>query len=342
MSHGIKTLDTQFGIEMAWHKLTAVRPELKRDEVFCQYSKQGLELAMPDGKVVPYVTDGKPWFAVICDDGNVIGDPIRESYRLFAPREGWDTITELLSGSRYTVASAGTIQNRAKWFISIELDEMKEHSPEGDAHKFTLNFMGGIDKSLSPVINLSAIRVVCANTLRMNLADESTYLFQSRLTQKRFDVNLAAAKPDLAAVVGMAAVFKAAYGKLGKVKATVDNARDAFAGYIALGEGRSFEPRKVKAGGHVPSRAANDVDELVSLFQGGIGNQGKTRADVLNAFTEFHTRGGADSQKDVWSRFECAEFGTGAERKEDFFSRITKEGGFMELVHAGKEALAVN
>jgi len=341
MGHGIKSLDKQFGIEMAWHKLTEVRPELMRDEVFHSYFRQGLSVTLPNGDTLPYETDGKPWYAVICDDNAVIGDPIRESYRLFPPREAWDTITGLLEGSRFTVASAGTIQNRAKWFISIELDELKEHSPAGDAHKFTLNFMGGIDKSLSPVINLSAIRVVCANTLRMNLADESTYLFTSRLTQNRFDANLANAKPDLQAVVGMAAVFNAAYSKLGKVKATVDNARMAFAGYIGGVEGRSFEPVKTRGGGIRAANASNELDELVSLFQGGIGNQGKTRADVLNAFTELNTRGGVDSQKDSFSRFECAEFGTGANKKEDFFTRITKPDGFNELVHLGKEALAV-
>jgi hypothetical protein len=332
--------DYQHGIEMAWHKLTKVKPVLHRDECFPDFIRQPLYVQNADGQFIPYLENGvDAWTVPQADDDFLATCPIPDTYRLFTPREAWDKITGLLSGSKFTVSSAGTIQNRAKWFVSVELDELKEVSKGmPDYHKFCLNFFGGLDRSLSPVCNLSAIRPVCGNTVRANLNDKSSYLFTARLTQG-FDAKMTKAEPEIEKAVGMAEVFRRTIENLGNTKSTEQEARNVYAGF--LGErGFSFAEKKGRTGNITTARAFSVVDEMAGLFENGLGNKGRSRLDVLNGATEYWTRGAKETTKSVWSQFETSEFGRMAEFKSDFFSVVKDDGAFNQLADKGKVLLA--
>lgn len=337
MAHKLMERDSQFGIVMGWHKLTKVREILKRDECFPDFRKVQLTYAGPDGSLVEL----PGWSAVVADDDGLSTAPVpTDSYRLFTPREAWDKLGEILAGSRYTVASAGTVKNRSQWFISVELDELKEASAGmSDPHAFSLNFFGGLDRSLSPICNLSGTRIVCDNTLTINRFDKESHLFTARLSAGSFDAKLQSASEEIEKAVGMVAVFRKTLERLGNTKATVDDARNAYAGFL-VGAGGTLAKSKGRGGAERSSKTANAVEEMVSLFQRGKGNRGETRADIVNGFTEFYTHGPADSDKDKWSLFEASEFGRYADFKAEFSDACANNLQFANLTRKGKEAFA--
>lgn len=346
MSSQLLERDNQYGIVMGWHKLTKVRELLKRDECFPNFQRKPLMVPYTvEGETHyrPLVVDGNEWFTVQADDDELNGIPVPQSYRVFTPREAWDRVSQILAGSRYTVASAGTLANRSKWFISCELDELKEACAgmTGDnAHRFSFNFWGGMDRSLSPVCNLSATRIVCDNTRRVNQDDKASHLFTARLSSS-FDEKIEAAIPEVEKAVGMIAVYKATMERLGNQKATVDDARNAYAGFLVSKGGSLRSDGVNKDGTKRTTKTANTVEELTNLFQRGIGNKGESRLDILNGFTQLYTRGNDESKKDKWSQFEASEFGLYADRKEEFGNVLAMAPRFARMVSAGKDALAM-
>jgi hypothetical protein len=147
----------------------------------------------------------------------------------------------------------------------------------------------------------------------------------------------------------MAEIFNRTLADMENKPATEPVARQAFAGEIARNVARlqSKELRDVfvtgetKKGNKRESRALGQVDDLVTLFQTGDGNKGATRADILNGFTQYFTRGGtADSTKDAFRAIESSEFGNNGDRKAAFFNTLSTEKEFKSLVKDGKEALA--
>lgn len=337
MSSQLLERDSQFGIIMGWHKLTKVREILVRDECFPDFRKVPLTYAGLDGN--PVELPG--WSAVVASDDGLSTSPVpTDTYKLFTPREAWDTLGEILAGSHYTVASAGTLKNRCRWFISVELDELKEASAGmADPHKFSLNFWGGLDRSLSPAINLSSTRIVCHNTLDINRGDKNSYLFTARLRPENFDLKLGDSKQELEKAVGMAAVYRKTLERMNNTKATVEDCRNAVAGFL-VERGGSLAKSGGRNGSERSSKTANTVDEVVTLFQRGAGNKGETRADVLNGFTEYFTHGPADSKKDKWSQFEASEDGRFADFKSDFFGVCESNLAFAAMKKKGEAAFA--
>lgn len=336
MAHQINTIDMQFGLEMAWHKLTKIVTEITRDTVpTCEREP----LYCPDGKggFVPYCTEGKPWFSVRFSDGFQAPEPVRESYRLFSVQEAFDSFSRILAGSRYTVSSAGLLANRSKWFLTADLDELKDATGE---FKFHLTFLGSLDRKISPTVYQSGIRVVCANTFHLT-QQEGTELFRAKASAGSFDAKLATGEKLMENAVGMNKIFMATMEKLKNQKATVDDARQAYAGFLARDCGLSFAETVTKKGAIRENRAKNMTDELVATFQRGLGNNGETRADVWNGLTERLTHGFDGSEKEKQAQVEFSDFGIGAERKARFFEIVTDSKEWAKTKEAGREVLAM-
>jgi hypothetical protein len=314
MAHEINAIDMQFGLEMAWHNLTKIVPAIVRDTVpACEREP----LYCPDGNggFRPYCTEGKPWFSVRFSDGFQAPEPVRESYRLFTIQEAFDSFQRILAGSRFTISSAGLLANRSKWFLTADLDELKDVTGE---FKFHLTFLGSLDRKISPSIYQSGIRVVCANTFKATQASGEA-LFSAKARSGSFDAKLAAGEQLLENAVGMNKIFLATVEKMKNQKASVDDARQVYAGFLSRDCGMSFETTETAKGKARENRAANMVSELVTSFQRGKGNAGETRADVWNGLTERLTHGFEGSTKDKQSQIEFSDFGLGAERKARFF-----------------------
>lgn len=339
MSSGIVSVrDFVYGLNgqgKDWHKLTVEKPELTR-EMFPGFTPEFVECR----------GERLPWQVLLCnDDGKPAGKPFDpDSFGYILPQKAWDMVSEALSGTRYTVERMGMLWNRSFWFVSIALEEFKTVARKGE--HFRLNFSGALDGKESPQGELSHIRAVCWNTISASRASGQT-LFKVKQSKRSLS-KLDAAKADVEKAVGMAEIFNRTLQDLESKPVTQLEARQAFAGEIAkkivkTGKDVSevFATSETAKGNKRESRALNQVDDLLALFQRGDGNKGATRADVLNGFTQYFTRGGADgSQKDAWRAVQSSEFGGNADRKAEFFTAVASEEGFQELREIGKLALA--
>lgn len=322
MGHGIDTeRDFHLGLEVAWHRLTKVVSSITR-EMLPEIVRLPLSYTLPDGTVRAWDGITVP---VSMDDGLPVGVSSGDSYTTFGPREGLDHVAEVLSGTRYTISSAGMIFNRSRWFLSVDLDELREVSRDGE--KFHLVWSGGLAKNQTPSCDLSHVRAVCANTVRM-ARENGENLFSERLT-RNFASRLDQSRGEIERAVGMAQIFNAALTGLEQTRATVDQARQVYAGELT------------RAGASLTStRGTNILDGMLATFQRGLGNEGRTRADVLNGFTQFLGRGSKDSKKDAFGRWVSSEFGTFSDRKSAFARDLTSETGWDRLRTEGAEALA--
>lgn len=336
--HAIFERDFVYGLAgqgKDWHGKTIEHPELKK-ELFPEFTPHFLTLG----------DQTTPWQVLVTeDDGKPVGQPFDpDSFGYILPQKAWDMVMESLGGSRFTVERMGLLWDRSFWFVSIHLDEFATVARPGE--KFRLNFSGALDGKASPQGELSHIKAVCWNTISASRATGEK-LF--RIRQSKFSHNrLDAAKADVEKAVGMAEIFNRTLAQMESKPATENVARQAFAGEIARNIMRTgaaidevFVGGKTKSGGRRESRALNQVESLVGLFKAGLGNKGETRADILNGFTEFFTRGGTeDSQRNTMKAIASSEFRGNADRKAEFFNALSDEDSFGELTEIGKNALA--
>lgn len=321
MASGLQTQrDFQFGKVMAWHRLTQIAETITA-EVFPDIVRVPLAYTLPDGEVREWAGRTVP---VSTDDGLPVGVASGESFTLFTPKEAMGYLEEVLAGTRFSVESAGMIFDRSRWFVTLDLEELRGVAPEGESFKLTAS--GGLDGTQSPMLNLTHTVAVCANTV--HLARQGRALFSSKLT-KRFRTRLEASKGAVAEVVGMARVWNETLRGLERVPATVDQSRAVYAADLS------------RAGADLSStRAKGLLDDLVAGFRSGRGNSGRTRLDTLNGYTEVFGQGlvGSTSTRDGWSRWESSEFGGFAKRKETFANTVAE--GWDEAVKTGEAVLA--
>lgn len=332
MSHGIKNnRDFVFGLNgqgKDWHGLTIEMPALSR-ELFPIMGEEVLQTA--SGKVTPWrvLTAG--------DDGLPCGNPFNpKSFGYILPQRAWEMVEGALAGTHYKVERMGMLWDRSFWFVSISLDELKAIARDGEA--FQLNFSGGLDGNNSPQGELSHIRAVCWNTISASRRS-GEYLFKIRQTINSGS-RLDEAKDEVEKAVGMAMVFNKTLATLESQECKIDVARYAYAGDVVRHGGDFKISVSSKTGEEKENRSRNTVSELVNLFERGAGNKGETRADVLNGYSEFLTRGRKDSKKNIWSQVASSEFGGNADRKAAFLDCLTDEEDFASLCEDGKAALA--
>jgi len=323
MSSGlVSTRDFQVGIKQAWHGQTRIAETLTAAD-FPDIVRAPLSYVTADG-------ESRAWpgmfVPVSADDGLPVGTASGESYTIFSPKEAMEYLQEVLSGTEYKIESLGMIFDRSRWFVTFDLTELAGICPAGEA--FKLGASGGLDKSFSPMVGLSHLTQVCANTVALARAGRA--LFSSKLT-KGFGARLEASRAAVGQVVGMARIFNESLRSLEAKPATVDEARNAYAADLSA-NGADLRS----------SRASNLVDELIVGFRHGRGNGGATRLDVLNGFTEVFGSGlvGAASKRDAFSRWQSSEFGGFADRKESFAAALTEKGGWDRMQKEGNAALA--
>jgi hypothetical protein len=219
--------------------------------------------------------------------------------------------------------------NRSFWFISTELTELKSMSI-GDGRKtdFMLNFSGGLDRTVSPQAELSAIVAVCHNTISMSRASGKV-LFRERATTN-FAERLEKSTGEVAKAVGMVAVFEAAMASVANNACDKSRAERIFAGHLSDASDKALS-----------TRTRNTVDELTELHVRGIGNKGRTEFDLLNAFTQRYTHGSATAKTSPGKRFASGEFGPAADAKAGFYNLLTTgRANLAEVEDRGERLLA--
>ncbi len=352
MASGLYTKrDFQIAREQAWHGLTTIKAPGREDfpniiPAPLYFGDDCKPMVYGDRKfVVPIAEDdGLPVAPPYCGETIPDDEPktcpakpedTRGTYVLFTPREAWDWVHEVLSGTHFEASSIGMLWNRSFWFIGITLTELQELTVgDGRQSRFQFNFSGGLDRSVSPQCELASVIPVCHNTISLSRAT-GQILFAERAT-KNFTTRLEAAKAEVEKAVGMTAVFKAAMDSLAEKPCDKSRAERIFAGYLV-------DEVRQKDGKDLPmsTRARNTVGELAELHVSGIANRGETEFDLLNAYTERYTHGGKEAKTTMGRRFVSSEFGGGADTKADFFRVLTTgRDALPEIEERGARLLA--
>jgi hypothetical protein len=341
MAHRIYQYDKQQGLEEAWHCLTDIKDKITLEDNWLREWDITPTVLQKNG------LDTK-WRILECSDvpNLEIGAAYNsETFRPITNAEFLGLIKDSIAGTDHKIVSVGSVRNRGRTFLSLELAGKEKFQAAGRTFSAFLNFGNGHDKSSVLWVNTSNTCTVCDNTFSLNLfAVENAKQGQlAELAIRQRHTPAAALRfPALAGLidkaVGVQAEFAAAFNTLATVPVCTEQARQIFAGHV----GREIAPAAVVAG--LSTRGVQKVGRLTELFLGGRGNHGENLADVVSAATDFYThesvRGDATGQGRKARQFASSEYESGATLKREFFS-VAQNPDKLEVVRAHGEALLV-
>lgn len=319
MAHMISETDKQQGLAQAWHGLTEIFAGLSLKDNWLRTWEiisvplwmrlsdlQNLGIAAADHRQIASMQ------LVGSDNGIAIGKPFEESYRQLTNVEFLGMLEAAMAGTQHKLTSIGTVRNRGRRFASFELVRLGSYTAGGRKFDPFLNAGDGLDKSSELWWNTSATCTVCDNTFSMNLDDVRQSL--------RHTKNIMVRVPDMAAkidaAVGVHYEFATAFEALATQPVSHEAAQRIYTGFVAPAGTEKLS-----------TRSLNTVDELVNLFQGGRGNVGQSRADLFSGATDYytHANSGKTGANRLARQFDSSEFGSGADRKADFWKLVNSD-----------------
>lgn len=340
MAHRISEFDKQQGLVQAWHGLTEVEPAISLDNNWLR-----------TWELVPVTLEKKglptKWTILECTDLGEkleIGQPYNpDSFQPVNNAAFLEMIKDSIAGTPHVVSSVGSVRNRGRVFVSIELNGMEKFKAAGRDFGSFLNFGNGHDKSSVLWVNTSNICTVCDNTFTSNLISVENKIAKSDDVaddtlnlRQRHTKNVKLRLPELSKVIDMAigvqAEFKLAMDTLHELVIPMPEATSLFAGFI----GRNVAKPLVKNG--LSTRSMNTVTRLGDLFVNGKGNRGETLADAFSAVTDFYTHfssGGDNIHRQVLS----SEYGSGNVNKQAFWNMVQMPESRYKAIELGDELL---
>jgi hypothetical protein len=338
--------DEQWGLVQAWHNDTKVKPELTLennylttwDIVPVELIENLKEITLPDGSIA-YQGDKSGLSRLVCSDNHAI--KIGQGYNplTFSPINNAkfiELVRQSISGTSHKIVSVGSVRNRGRVFLSIELMGMETFKAAGRNFSAYLNFGNGHDKSSVLWVNTSNTAVVCDNTYSINLVsvenkasaeNEDDISIRQRHT-KNADIKL----PEIAKLVdkaiGVQGEFAIELDKLAEIEIVKTDAKALFAGFI----GRNSVAEKLS------TRATNTVDKLLELHVNGRGNNGRDLADAFNAVTDFYSHFSSGG-KNINRQIVSSEYGSGLVAKQSFWNMVRNPVKRSEMIVRGDALL---
>lgn len=174
MAHRIYKHDKQQGIQQGWHGLTEVRDQItltnnwlaEWDVVPAVLYKRALAIG---NSPAPQETK---WRVLECPDvpDLEIGAAYNsETFRPITNAEFLGLVRDSITGTDHKIVSVGSVRNRGRVFLSLELQGKEKFTAAGREFSAYLNFGNGHDKSSVLWANTSNTCTVCDNTFSCNL-----------------------------------------------------------------------------------------------------------------------------------------------------------------------------
>lgn len=351
MAHRLEKNDKQQGLSQAWHGLTEIMPELTLENNWLnQWEIVPRELYFA-GEIVKeksgavtksVLKQDKAGFSVLSVSdipGLIIGAAYNpETFKPIDNKAFLELVRASIAGTEHKIVTVGSVRNRGRVFLSVELKGMEKFSAAGREFSAFLNFGNGHDKSSVLWVNTSNICTVCDNTFGFNLhkvENKATDNADDISIRQRHTKNAELALPAMAKMIdkaiGVQGEFAVELNKLAAQPIAEKNALNLFAGFV----GRKVAD--IDKG--LSTRAENTANRLLELHKSGLGNRGENLADSFQAVTEFYTRessGGENKQKQIVS----SEYGSGAVAKGEFWTMV-RDGGKREATIERGEKLLV-
>lgn len=219
-------------------------------------------LVMPRKKMI-YRSDNKTPLGIVGED-----------YQPSQPREFLKSQFDLAAQMGGTVVRAGWTDRRAKAFSCIRLNEQlelpKNLRAKGDPIAAYIYSTDGWDGGSPRASSLFLERLVCSNGMVTRELSSSLWLAHTRAIEERYAGAWVAFQSEVSKHI---ADQKEQFIVLAKARLSESDLKK-FLGKLIPGEGPASEKRREK---------------IEQLFHEGVGIEGKTKWDALNAVTEYVT-----------------------------------------------------
>jgi phage/plasmid-like protein (TIGR03299 family) len=222
---------------------------------------------------------------------SIVGD----TYKIVQPAQVLEFFRDLVENHNMQLSTAGVLFGGKRFWAMADLDK-EAQNVDGDKILGRLLLTTSVDGTLATTAQFVSERVVCNNTLRIALNENSTNLV--RVTHKSdWDANQV--KIDLGLIDASWDKFITDMRKLAEVKVEDSFARKYF-------QDKFYNP-KIDATEQTWG-AVKKVDDLMKLFKNGNGSElsGNTAWGVVNAVTDLYTHGTGrkqDPSKKFWNAF---------------------------------------
>ena len=209
------------------------------------------------------------------------------SYEVFQNSSLKNLITPAVEEGILTIENIGVIKNGARVFIQASMNET--YKVAGDETKGMITLLNSHDGTCALGCGTTAIRVICQNTFASALSELDTKI--------RHGKSIHADAENITGITKFIDEGMKKYTQAMEVLAThrlVGSELDDIIEQVYNKEVKSI-------------RAYN---QIVEFTRSGMGNEGKTLADVVNGFTQYttHEMGTKDD-----ARFVSSNFGRGAQ-----------------------------
>jgi hypothetical protein len=306
--------DIQCGLESAWHGLTTIVDTVTRENSMpwdVVESPIYYKVAQPDEYGIVrdvFVQDPEFKTLLASDDFLPVGQPYGSSYCPTSIQMFWEVIRKGMGDTPYQIISAGTVDNRQKVFASLKVSDGFRI---GDREfKDYITLLDSFDKSTSLTAKYTNVCVVCANTFAAAMG-AGQVIGKAKHTAM-IEVNASRLIDAIDAFAGTSATFKGLLQEAYETPCSRDEARAWITGI----EGRNAE--------ELSNGLKQKTARMVELFDGGRGNQGRTRLDAFSALTDFHSNESTNRKGDN-AQYMTSEWGASAQVKTLAVSRFKED-----------------
>lgn len=263
-----------------------------------------------EGAVVP------DYKAIVRPDNDIVLSIMKQRYHIIQNHNAFEFFDLLVGDEEAFYETAGALDDGRVIWIQAQIPG--EYFICGDKVERSLLLVNSFDGRYSLMVQAVSVRVVCANTLALALRGASNQV-KIRHCQN-YKQKIEQSKIVLGMVGDYFSTLSDTLSQLGERK--MDKTEMELFTKVLL-------PGKIDENGDTSTRTENMRGTIVALFERGVGNEGKTRWDGLNAVTEFvdHER----STRGDNGRLETVLFGSGAKLKQRATNLLLETEDFAAL-----------
>lgn len=234
----------------------------------------------------------------------------------------WDGLQNALYDVDHTIVNAGTLDHGAKVFIQAQIEDEQFKINGNDLFRGLITFWASHDGSTSLQLADTFERIWCKNTFNSSMAGRHNFKLKVKHTKNaeiRFE-NM---------IQSLDEIFDHRRKLFDKIQKLSE---------IPMRNARPFTVGMLKSS---KTRGINIADEITRLMHRGIGNQGETRYDMLNGFTEYYTHGSRKNPtpKQANNLLKSSELGAGARMKVKVLEHLSNPTKFEQTVWLGNKLL---
>lgn len=316
---GNKTISEMFSGNnlVPWHGEGQVVAGLLKSAEAIEAAHLGWTVAQYPITVAGKLVDPKEWQANVRTDTMDTLGIVKARYEVIQNKDCFDFADSLAADGVIKYETAGALRGGKQVWMLAKFDGSMDIC--GDKHDQYLLLVTSHDGSKCLELLWTAVRVVCANTLALALADNRKKNGGARNSVKiRHVTNWEDKRKEAQRILGLTqdyfADMRAALAGLNREPMTAEDA-SCFAKLLFPSPGED-------KGAEVATRTSNMRWGIERLFnRPSAGTKGETRWDAFNAVTDFADHFSTIRGKNT--RMESALMGSGAELKQKAYELLT-------------------